>query len=261
MPKKAPLILMHGFRGNSLGVKDIATKLKLEDYEVYTPSIPPAIDIDGDGFTDETLPPEFFTKDGYADWLADYIRKNHIERPVIIGHSMGSIIAAATAEKYPNLIADKLILMSPISNNPPKVISNLSPLVHILPPKIISTITTEYLLIDRKSVNKKEIINVVNVCALQTRNKKDLRSAAKFSSKYSVADFNFKKDTAFIAGEKDRIVSKKATLKLAEKFDAECIFIKNAGHLINYECPDKVADEILKFLKQPPHSHRKTEAK
>ncbi len=35
--------------------------------------------------------------------LADYIRKNHIDKPLIVGHSLGGFIALDLASKYPGL--------------------------------------------------------------------------------------------------------------------------------------------------------------
>ena len=41
--------------------------------------------------------------DRVRDGLADYIRKNKLEKPVIVGHSLGGFVALALAAKYPDL--------------------------------------------------------------------------------------------------------------------------------------------------------------
>jgi pimeloyl-ACP methyl ester carboxylesterase len=48
--------------------------------------------------------------DRVRDGLADYIRKNKIEKPVIVGHSLGGFVALALAAKYPNL-PGKLVIV------------------------------------------------------------------------------------------------------------------------------------------------------
>jgi pimeloyl-ACP methyl ester carboxylesterase len=48
--------------------------------------------------------------DTVRDGLADYIRKNKLEKPVIAGHSLGGYLALALAVKYPDL-PGKLIIV------------------------------------------------------------------------------------------------------------------------------------------------------
>jgi pimeloyl-ACP methyl ester carboxylesterase len=48
--------------------------------------------------------------DRVRDGLADYIRKNKLERPAIVGHSLGGFVALALAAKYPGL-AGKLVIV------------------------------------------------------------------------------------------------------------------------------------------------------
>lgn len=42
--------------------------------------------------------------------IAKYIENHNIEKPIIVGHSMGSVMAMALAAKYPELI-DKIIVV------------------------------------------------------------------------------------------------------------------------------------------------------
>jgi pimeloyl-ACP methyl ester carboxylesterase len=48
--------------------------------------------------------------DRVRDGLADYIRKNKMEKPVVVGHSLGGFVALALAAKYPNL-PGKLVIV------------------------------------------------------------------------------------------------------------------------------------------------------
>jgi len=48
--------------------------------------------------------------DRVRDGLADYIRKNKLEKPVIAGHSLGGFVALALAAKYPDL-PGKLVIV------------------------------------------------------------------------------------------------------------------------------------------------------
>jgi len=48
--------------------------------------------------------------DRVRDGLADYIRKNHLDHPVIVGHSLGGFVTLALAGKYPTL-PGKLVIV------------------------------------------------------------------------------------------------------------------------------------------------------
>lgn len=232
-----PLLFLHGFHGNHLGLQDIA-KL-LPEYSTLLPDIPPA-----GGLTLEDYDPRH-----YADFIAKYIQDNHLKKPVLIGHSMGSIVASATAAFYPELLDDKLILLSPISKAPPRPIASLSPLTALTPDKIVGYASTKYMLIKQSDASSRQVLDKTYASAADQSSRRDVYRSARFSSKYAIPDFDFKKQTYLIAGEKDRLISQSSTRALAKKLGTEPIFIKNSGHLINYESPDQVAAAIKQILR------------
>lgn len=242
--KKPSLVFIHGFRGNHLGLKETVAYLKTKGYTCYVPDVPPAFN------TQKEKLPELseHTADGYAKWVADYILEKKLDHPILIGHSMGSIICAATAEKYPELINEKIFFLSPICVTPPKFICNLAPLSAILPTNLISYITTKYLIVPKDKQTFKDVLKVTEKCAEKFTSKKDSGCAAKFSISYAISDFNFDKKCVFIAGESDKLNSQKQIKAVAKKFGSTPIFLKKSGHLINYECPVVLAETIEKNL-------------
>ena len=64
----------------------------------------------------------------------------------------------------------------------------------------------------------------------------------------SASDLNFKKNAVFIAGESDKLNNQKQIKEVAKKFGVKPTFLKKSGHLINYECPVVLAEEIEKNL-------------
>ena len=109
--KKPDVILVHGFRGSPLGLKTIADDLHQAGFTVHLPAVPP--------FAGSPAL-EKYTPHAYADFLAHYIREHQLSRPILVGHSMGSVVVSATAKFHPELINSKLILLSPISTKPAK---------------------------------------------------------------------------------------------------------------------------------------------
>lgn len=237
---KKNIVFIHGFRGSSLGLEKVAAFFDKKNYNIYVPDIPPA--------GDESLPE--YSPRLYTRWLANYIKSNDIKKPVLVGHSMGSIIAAAMAERYPELIEKKIIFMSPISTHPSKFYKFISPLSVLLPNNAISYITTKYLFIPKDKHLFKETLLLTKHCGANCCRKLDVYKAAKFSTHYAIPDFTFDdKEVHIIAGAKDRLIPKKRTDILASDLNAELVYIDNAGHLINYENPKRVADLIKRFLK------------
>ena len=236
---KKNIIFIHGFRGSSLGLEKIAKNFDKKNYNIYVPEIPPA--------GDESLPE--YSPRLYARFLARYIKDNEIKNPVLVGHSMGSIIAAAMAERYPELINKKIIFLSPISCHPAGFFKAISPLSVLLPNKVVSYITTKYLFIPKGKHLFKETLLLTKHCGADYCRRLDVYKAAKFSTNYAIPDFTFDREVLIIAGEKDRLIPRKKTIYLSQDLDADITFIDNAGHLINYEAPDQVAKRIKRFLK------------
>lgn len=257
---KPPLLFLHGFRGSHEGVIDISVWLLDQGYECYYPDLPPF------GHSETEL--EAYDADHYAKFIADYIKdtfgdleKHPERRPVLIGHSMGSIIAAATAAKYPDLTSDKLILLAPISTTPPKWIANLQPLVTVLPNHLVGYATTKYLATVKSRPEFKEALKTTYACSENYLSRKGVRASARFSASHKISDFDFHKNTCLIAGDNDKLIARKYTdileKTIRERFEqgntpyeVEIHYIKGGGHLINYENPRETAKLILDFLKK-----------
>lgn len=248
---KPDLVLIHGFRGSPLGLDKITQDLRRAGYKVYTPALPP--------FAGAKIQQGQYRPETYAEYLRHYIEDQHLERPVLIGHSMGSVVVSATAKYYSDLINQKLILLSPISTKPPRPIAAISPLANYLPANLVDYITSKFLFVSankNKNPNRnlnqfREIMGITHQCSHDhPPSKSELSAAMRFSTRYSVADFipELKNDVIMIAGAKDRLISQTATKKLAQKSGAKLSLIPDSGHLHNYEKPHETAQVILELL-------------
>lgn len=235
----SPIILLHGFRGSPLGLKEVARIIQESGYEVFVPPVPP--------FSGANLPE--YTPEAYVSYLHGFIEANNLHQPILAGHSMGSIIAAAVAHTEPDLIHEKLILLSPISARTTRLVAPLVPLAAGVPRLVTDYVTTRFLFVPHDRKLFKEALAITNQCSGdQVPSAREVFRSAKFSAQYSVADFPFEKDTLFLAGESDRIVNKKNTEQLAKEIGAKLEFIPGSGHLHNYEKPQETASAILRFL-------------
>ena len=240
--KKPDLILIHGFRGSPIGLKAIAEHLEQSGYTVHVPAIPPF---------GGAAPLTDYTAENYAKYLLDYIDTHQLDHPVLIGHSMGSIVAAATAANYPDKIHHKLILMSPISAKTSKPFTLVAPLSSVAPRRVVDYITTRFLFVPHNRTLFRQTLSTTNLfSADQPPSRRAMAGATYFSAHSAVSDFPLRQDVLLLAGDRDRLVSKRSTIALAESLQAQLIFIPGSGHLHNYEKPLETADYILDFLAQ-----------
>ena len=150
------LILLHGFRGAPQGLAAIADDLRAAGYTVQTPPVPPFAGAPA---------LKSYTPDTYADYFAHYLKTQPFSRPVIIGHSMGSIVAAALAARYPDLIHSKLILLSPVSCRPAAGFAYLSKLPAFLPRRLVDFVTTSYLHTASSQASFRDLLQLTHSCS------------------------------------------------------------------------------------------------
>ncbi|MDX2154117.1 MAG: alpha/beta hydrolase [Bryobacteraceae bacterium] len=108
-PGKVPLVLAHGSSDDGLCWTNLAKELE-GAYDIIM------IDARGHGLSDPPKPGD--PTDVQADDLAGLIRELKLDRPIVMGHSMGSYAAAAFAAKYPD-VPRAVVLEDPnLANRP-----------------------------------------------------------------------------------------------------------------------------------------------
>lgn len=242
---KPPLVFVHGFRGAPIGLQTIADQLNDYGYQTYLPAIPPFAN---------TKPLECYDIKHYVEYLRSYLTENHITKPILIGHSMGSIICAAAGEHCAELLDDKLILLSPISAHTSPVLSAISSLSAILPRKTVDYATTRFLFVPKNHQLFRQTMTITHACSVDsTATHHDEIAAARFSTHHAVGDFHPPQHTLLLAGAHDKLVPRIATEQLSAQLKhAQTYFIPNSGHLHNYEAPLETASAIRQFVEQKP---------
>ena len=104
------LILLHGLGGSSQGWQFNIGPLA-EKYHVFVP--------DQIGFGKSDKPLVNYRIRTYVDFLDQFCKQLKIERPTLVGSSMGGWIAAIYAATYPDRV-DKLVLVDAAGYAPPK---------------------------------------------------------------------------------------------------------------------------------------------
>lgn len=96
-----PIVCIHGITANAFFFQPLADDLATE-HQLF------AYDLRGRGDSDK--PTEGYSVPIHADDLAALIEELGLDRPIIIGHSLGALIALYFAAHYPNKLS-KLVLL------------------------------------------------------------------------------------------------------------------------------------------------------
>lgn len=250
--KKAPLIFIHGLRGDHYGLIEIADALR-KDFDVITPDLP------GYG---EHVALKYQTLDCYADWLHEYIQElNLAKKPVLVGHSMGSMVTSYFQTKYPEDTDKRTVYLAPIvrtekhqkrSNRVAKLLIGVLNLMsgrrryRLLKSKFVAFIISRYLTYDHA---RQKFID-----------RQHFEHSGRFTStKAVIGDIELSmreqttleapKTTLLCMGNHDRLSKvKNVRERMKGHKNISLVVLEGTGHLLNYEQPEKCAKTIRKFL-------------
>lgn len=229
------IIILHGWGRQGSAYRPLAQLLKNSGYSVYTPDLA--------GFGDVPLENPFMTLSDYVEFVNRYIKKNNIEKTILIGHSFGGRVGLKYAWRYPKGV-DKLILtgvpiirhMSVMRKTVYFVAISLGMLLRYLPSVFHKRLRKSlYFLIGEwdyyKSGPLKNVFkNIINEDLLQ------------YAHSVTVP-------TLLVWGEEDRItpVSDIARIKRAMPH-AESRVVPGVGHKLPYEKPEEFFEALKAFL-------------
>ncbi|MBS1905309.1 MAG: alpha/beta hydrolase [Actinobacteria bacterium] len=251
------VLAVHGFRGEHHGLEPVVAHLP--GVRVIMPDLP--------GFGETApLPGRVHDIDAYAQWLTEFVARV-APGAVILGHSFGSIVAAAAVAG--GLETPRLILVNPIGapalEGPKAVLTRLAILYYALGARLPESIGTELL-------RNRVIVRAMSIAMAKTRDpelrrfvhdqhdtyfsrfadREVLSQAFRTSVSHDVREFapRISAPTLLVAAQRDDITPIEAERRLVGLFpDAELVEIAHVGHLIHYEAPAEAAGAIRRFLR------------
>ena len=105
MKNPMTFVILHGWGLSGKTFILLAESIKKRGYRVYAPDLP--------GFGASKIPERPLTLTDYALFLDDYLKKNHIEQPIFIGHSFGGRVSLKYNELYPNCVRALILSGAP----------------------------------------------------------------------------------------------------------------------------------------------------
>jgi len=247
---KKKIILLHGLRGDHHGLQEVAEMLEKKGFDVVNPDLP------GYG-ADKTLDRK--TLEFYSEWIHKIV-KSEKQKPFIVAHSMGSIVASHYLAEHSDETQPKAVFVSPIfrsdfkqkSSNVRCALTNAA--LHLLPPrprlglmrsKLASFCISHYLTADKKQ--SKKIDEMHYKYSGNVNSGRGLLDDIKISMKEQTVPVK-RMDILYVMGVKDRLTKAKLAKERAAKNGAKYIEVAGVGHLINYENPEALTQAISDFL-------------
>ncbi|WP_040164480.1 alpha/beta fold hydrolase [Microbacterium gorillae] len=250
------IVVVHGFRGTHHGLEPVFAQLP--HVRFIAPDLP------GFGET-PPLPNRTHDLTAYVDWL-DAFAGAVAPGAVILGHSFGSIVAAAAVAG--GLPTPRLILINPIGapalEGPRGIMTRLAVFYYWAGARLPRRIGTWLL-------RSRVIVRVMSITMAKTTDRalrefihdQHDRHFSEFADRSQLHDAfvtsvshdvrasapRITVPTLLVAAQKDDITPIEAERVLVTMFpDARLVEIPDVGHLIHYETPQAAAAAITEFL-------------
>jgi pimeloyl-ACP methyl ester carboxylesterase len=252
----SPVLAVHGFRGDHHGLESLAAYLP--EVRTIVPDLP------GFGISD---PLPVSDLDGYVRWLRGFHAALGLDRrTIVLGHSFGSIVTAATVAD--GLDTRRLVLINPIAApalKGPRAIATGAAIGYYragawLPRPVGLGI-----------LRNRGIVRVMSVAMLKSAdpamrrwvhdqhdryfsafaNRQVVLEAFRASVTNDVSQFadRIRVPVLLIAAERDDVTALPEQRVLAERIaDSTLVVIPAVGHLVHYETPEAAADAIRTVL-------------
>ncbi len=257
---KPALLLIHGFTGSHEGFQYIIPKLE-KDFYIIAPDLP--------GFGESSLPPKPWTVNELARHTNNFVASLDVpQKPYLISHSLGGLVAASMLTQSPDLFHQKTIFISPVATRiawlDSRKLGAVFGALHynvgkrtgktgekLVKSEAISRGVTTLLMTTKHPELKEQIqqhhlknLDYISSIDYYHLLHKDIVRRGVIDYKDSLRRF----DILLIAGGKDNVTPLKGEQLLARELPAQLEVITNVGHLAHYEAPDGISKALRDFL-------------
>lgn len=262
-PDAAPLILVHGFRGDHHGLDEIARGIaaRVPGVRTIVPDLP--------GFGDApAIPGRAHTLELYGEWLRAFAESVAPGGHAILGHSFGSLVVSASLAG--GLTSNRVILINPISapalEGPQAALTQLAiayyraadalperPARALLGHPLIVRVMSEVMAKTGDRELRSWIHGQHDRYFSRFADTSTLLEAFRASVSHTVTEYaaSFDRPTLLIAGDRDDITPLSEQLALRNRIPgARLAVVPGVGHLVHYEAVEHAVAEIDAFLRE-----------
>jgi pimeloyl-ACP methyl ester carboxylesterase len=236
-----PVLLIHGFCETHEIWNGLAERLAAT-YEVFSIDLP--------GFGQSQLPPTPFSIADISEIILDWMDREKIDLPFVVGHSLGGYVALAMARRAPGKISGLCLFHStPYPDADDRKI-NRNRVIEFVKANGVAPFVDTFvpgLFYDKKHA----AIPIVDKIARRTSQKALLAYTTAMRDRPSSIDFlrTFEKPVLVLAGEQDGIIPIESVREygvLAKR--SEIQILSDTGHMAMFEQPVPVRNILAGFI-------------
>lgn len=245
----APLVFLHGIGGRASGWAPIQWACAQEGHASL------AWDMPGYGDSPSIDP---YTFDGLADTLAALMDAQGLHKAVLVGHSLGGMVALQMWARHPARVAGLVLAASSPAFGHGSgdfqqafIAQRLAPLeagqsmAQVADGLIPTMVAPGYG--GPGLANAKACMGSITPAAYKSA----LSALVQFEQRATLPTITV--PTLCIAGEHDRTAAPSVVQRMAEKIpNARYLCLNGVGHLLTFEQPDTFAQALLPFLRNIP---------
>ncbi len=255
-----PLLLIHGFTGSHEGFQYLVPTLEKKFY-IVIPDLP--------GFGSSNHAQKPWTIDSIAKQTNEFVSKLQLpQKPIVLSHSMGGLVAASMLTQNPELFAKKTIFLSPVASrikwlDSRKIgalagrlqffvgykIPRVGP--HVLRSRILSRAATSIIMTTkdkalRETINQHHFKNLDYISSAKYYHDLHVNITGRGALDYSEGLKSY--DVKIITGDSDNVTPLKDIQRLAHELSAELTIVPGVGHLAHYETPKAILKALSTYL-------------
>jgi len=244
--KKKAIILLHGYSDSWRSFDEILKLLPIKEF----PAPVYAIDMRGHGESSRSEPSSY-TQDNFTDDLAAFMDKLKIRKAMIIGHSMGSLIAHKFAIEHPNRVLALVLLGSTttMANHP--VVLELKPIIDSFDddepadPEFVIEFQASTFYNPIPWVTYRYVSESLRLKGIVWKQTLDGLNVEDHSSQLP----QITAPTLIVWGDKDGVFSLEEQNELDTLIpDSTLVIYPDAGHAVNVERAEEIVEDIKEFV-------------
>lgn len=238
--KKPPVVILHGWNLSTKKYKELARVLESIGYKVYLPVFP--------GFAGNKRIIKPLTLEGYKRYFMNFIKKEKINRPILIGHSFGGRVAILACVFNPEMFSSLILTGVPGFSPVPKlkiyffwIIAKVGKIIFKLP------FLNKFSEIAKKIIYK--IAGSTDYCRVEGPLKETFKNIIKKDLRKDLAQINI--PTLLIWGSEDKVVPVEIAYKMHKIINSSQLeIINNSDHSLPYKKAQLFSNRVNQFVQK-----------